>query len=112
MFKQYLFNLISRLIFSHAACGYEEYHGQCEDAYAAHIGLLHLELNRCFVLDHRDATISLHIPAYWGKLHLGYVICLGDDQIRQPGFYIRWHKPLPKVVYGRSQADPDNPIPF
>jgi hypothetical protein len=120
MFTQPLFNLISRLIFSRWARGYEEHHGACEDAYAAHIGLLHLEVNRCFVLDHDDAFISIRIPIplrqaqgwLWGRLHLGYVICLGEDEIRQPGFYTQWQKQLPKLVYGQGKDSPNNPIPF
>ena len=112
MLKPYLFEAAVRLIFSRVARGYEAYHGQCEDAYSAHMGLLHLEHNRCFVLDHQDVAISLQLSAGRHKLHIGYVLCLGADQIRQPGFFIRWPKPLPKVVYGQSQIDPDNPIPF
>jgi len=128
MFARRLFNhsaslmagLVSRLIFSRWACGYEEHHGSCEDAYAAHIGPVHLEINRCFVLDHDDAFISICIPIptrhergwLWGKLHLGYVVCLGEDEIRRPGFYAHWQKPLPKVVYGQGKDSPDNPIPF
>lgn len=120
MFARRLFNLVSRLIFSRWAHGYEEHHGSCEDAYAARLGPIHLEINRCFVLDHDDAFISIRIPTplrhaqgwHWGKLHLGYVVCLGEDEIRQPGFYIHWQKPLPKVVYGQGKDSPDNPIPF
>ena len=112
MFARRLFNLVSRLIFSRWARGYEEHHGSCEDAYAAHIGPLHLEINRCFVLNHDDAWISVRIPTLWGKLHLGYVVCLGEDEIRQPGFYTHWQKRLPKVVYGQGKDSPDNPIPF
>lgn len=105
--------LVSRLIFSRWARGYEEHHGACEDTSAAHIGPLHLEVNRCFVLDHEDAWISIRIPTLWGKLHLGYVICLGEDAIRQPGFFVHWQKRLPNVVH--SQAYPpatDEYIPF
>ena len=128
MFTQRLFNhsaslmasLVSRLIFSRWARHYEEHHGACEDAYAAHIGPLHLEVNRCFVLDHDDAFISIRIPTplrhaqgwHWGRLHLGYVVCLGEDEIRQPGFYRHWQKRPPKVVYGQGKDSPDSPIPF
>lgn len=120
MFAQRLFNLVSRLIFSRWARDYEEHHESCEDAYAARLGLLHLEVNRCFVLDHDDAWISVRIPTplrhaqgwLWGKLHLGYVVCLGEDEIRRPGFYTHWQKRLPKVVYGQGKDSPDNPIPF
>lgn len=90
MISQFLFNAVSRLILSPLARGYREHHGPCEDAYAATLGPLHLELNRCFVLDHEDATISIRVPTHWGTLHLGYVICLGTDEIRQPGFYGHW----------------------
>jgi hypothetical protein len=120
MFARRLFNLVSRLIFSRWACDYEEHHGSCEDAYAARLGLLHLEVNRCFVLDHDDAWISVRIPTplrhaqgwHWGTLHLGYVVCLGEDEIRQPGFYTHCQKWLPKVVYDQGKDSPDNPIPF
>lgn len=124
MFVQRLFDhsaelmagLVFRLIFSRWARGYEEHHGACEDAYAAHIGPLHLEVNRCFVLDHDDAFISIRIPTPWGKLHLGYVVCLGEDEIRQPGFYVHWQKRLlrprsaqvPKVVYGQACPPADD----
>lgn len=90
MISQFLFNAVSRLIFSRWVRGYKENHGACEDAYAAVLGALHLELNRCFVLDHEDAIISIRVPTLWGTLHLGYVICLGTDEIRQPGFYGHW----------------------
>jgi hypothetical protein len=112
MLAQHVFNFISRLIFSRWARGYQEHHGACEDAYAAHIGPLHLEINRCFVLDHHDAFISIRIPTPRDKLHLGYVVCLGEDEIRQPGFYVHLWKPLPKAVYGQGKDSPDNPIPF
>lgn len=113
MFTQRVFNLVSRLIFSRWARGYEEHHGACEDAYAARIGPLHLEVNQCFVLDHDDAFISLRIPTPWGKLHLGYVICLGADEIRRPGFYSHWWPRRPQSGYGptRSPVDTDS-IPF
>ena len=113
MFSQRLFNLVSHLIFSRWAHGYEEHHGACVDASAARLGMLHLEVNRCFVLDHDDAFISIRIPAPRGKLHLGYVICLGEDEIRQPGFYTYWQKRLPKVVYGKaSQSVSENAEKF
>ncbi len=137
MLAQRLFNhsaalmtgLVFRLIFSRWARDYEEYHGSCEDVYAARLGLLHLEINRCFVLEHDDTFISLRISIptrheqglhragrggwLWGKLHLGYVVCLGEDEIRQPGFYAHWWKPLPKVVYGKAcLPDGDDFSPF
>ncbi|MBK8989944.1 MAG: hypothetical protein IPM39_28440 [Chloroflexi bacterium] len=70
MFIQRVFNhsaalmagLVSRLIFSCWARGYEEHYGACEDAYAAHIGPLYLEVNQCFVLDHHDAHVGVRFP--------------------------------------------------
>lgn len=113
MFSQHIFNLVSHLIFSRWAREYEEHHGQCEDAYAARLGLLHLEINRCFVLDHDDTFISIRIPTPWGKLHLGYVVCLGEDEIRKPGIYAYWQKRIPKVVYGNaSLPNRDDDFPF
>jgi hypothetical protein len=112
MFAQRLFNLISRLIFSRWARGYEEHHGSCEDAYAARVGPLHLEVNRCFVLDHDDAFISLRVPTLWGRLHLGYVVCLGEDEIRQPGFYTYLQKPFPKLRPGKSTFSSEEEFPF
>lgn len=112
MFAQRLFNLVSRLISSRWAHGYEEYHGACEDAYAARLGPLHLEVNRCFVLDHDDAFISLRVPTLWGKLHLGYVVCLGEDEIRRPGFYTYLQKPLPKLRPGQSTFSSEEEFPF
>lgn len=112
MFAQRLFTLVSRLIFSRWARGYEEHHGACEDAYAARLGPLHLEVNRCFVLDHDDAFISIRVPIPRGKLHLGYVACLGEDEIRQPGFYSYLQKPLPRVQPGQAVLGSDEEFPF
>ncbi len=121
MFSQKIFHLIQQLLFSRWARGYEEHHGACEDAYAARLGPLHLELNRCFVLDHDDASVSIKLPFPGGKLHLGYVMCLGTDEIRRPGFYAHWQKSylqlrsaqLPKVAYGQArQPTGDDEIPF
>ncbi len=121
MLAQYLFDSISRLISSRWARDHSAHHGSCENAYAARIGFLHLEVNHCFVLEHDDAFITVRIPLpvwrerriLWGKLHLGYVICLGEDEIRQPGFYARWWPPVPKVVYGQAcPPDDDDYFPF
>ncbi len=146
MFAQRLFNhlaalmvsLVSRLIFSRWARGYEEHHDACEDAYTAHIGPLHLEVNRCFVLDHDDAYVGIRIPTLhrsnghfgvlnfvkplsagcwqWGRLHLGYRFCQGDEQVRQTGVDVCWFRPLlrlrsaqvPKVVYGQACPPADD----
>ncbi len=128
MFMQHLFNLVCRLIFSRWARDYEEHHGQYENAYAARLGPLHLEVNRCFVLEHDDAFISIRVPIpvrhaqsqrrasrggwLWGKLHLGYVVCLGEDELRQPGFYAYLPRPLPKFQPGQAICDPDDEFPF
>lgn len=106
MIAHRLFNLVSRLTFSRWARGYEEHHGACEDAYAARLGPLHLAVNRCYVLDHDDAGLSVRIPTPWGRLHLGYVVCLCKDEIRRPGFYTHWLKRLPKVGYGQGNDSP------
>lgn len=87
MFAQRLFNLVRQLIFSHWVRAYEEHHGVCEDIYTAWLGPLHLGINECFVLDHDDAFISIHIPTPGGRLHLGYAVSLGADEIRPSGFY-------------------------
>ena len=112
MFAQRLFNLVSRLIFSRWARDYEEHHGACEDAYAAWLGPLHLEVNRCFVLDHGDAFISIRVPTPSGKLHLGYVVCLGEDEIRRPGFYAYLQRPLPRFQPGQAVFGSDEEFPF
>lgn len=102
MFAQCLFTLVSRVICSRWVRDYAEQHWPCEDAYTARLSVLHLEVNRCFVLDHDDAGISTHLPVlirhaqswHWSRLYLGYVVCLGAETIRQPGYYRRWDKRL------------------
>ena len=119
MFAQRLFSLISRLVFSHWAHGYDEHHSPYEDTYVARFGRFHLEINRCFVLDHDDAQISIRIPTplrhaqgwHWGKLHVGYVVCQGEDEIRQPGFYSYWQKQLP-IESGGNVTLPDGDDDF
>ncbi|MCA9875611.1 MAG: hypothetical protein KC441_18195 [Anaerolineales bacterium] len=85
MFARRVIDLFSRLIFSRWPPNYKEYHSACEDMLVARLGPLHLEVNRCFVLDHDDASVHVRIPKPWGQLHVGYVICLGADQIRKSG---------------------------
>jgi hypothetical protein len=87
MFAPRLFHLIRRLIFSRWVRECEEHLGPCEDTSAARLGPLHLEVNQCFVLDHDDAFISVRIPTPLGRLWLGYRVCLGEEQIRRPGFH-------------------------
>ena len=121
MLAQRLFNSISHLIFSRWSRDYEEHHGSCEDAYAARLGFLHLEINRCTVLEHDDAYVGIRLSTLhrqaggWrrGQLYLGYRICLGAEQVRDTGFCSFWSRPLPKVVYGQAIDNPDLPdIPF
>jgi hypothetical protein len=111
MFAQYLFNLLSNLLSSRRLSGHAEHHGACEDAYTARLGPLRLEVNRCFVLDHDDASVSARMPTPWGKLEVGYRVCLGEEQIRQPGFYADLQKPWQRAVHGRSE-DLDRDFPF
>jgi hypothetical protein len=111
MFDKILFNFICRLISSRRATGYQEHHGPYEEACVARLGPLHLEVNRCLDFDHDDASISVRIPIPWGKLHLGYMACLGEEQIRRPGCYAYLQGPLSKVVYGRRN-DSDEAVPF
>jgi hypothetical protein len=111
MFAQHLFNLVSGLISSRWAHGREEHHGPYEEACVARLGPLRLEVNRCLDFDHDDASISVRIPIPWGKLHLGYMVCLGEEQIRRPGCYAHLQGLLSKVVYGRSN-DSDEAVPF
>lgn len=113
MLSQKIFDFVCWLLFSRWVRNYEEHHGSCEDAYAAQLGPLHLEVNRCFVLDHDDTFITVRLPAPRGKLYLGYVVCLGTDEIRRPGFYAYWQKSSPKVVYGQArQPTSDDEFPF
>ncbi len=129
MFAQCVFTLVSHLISSRWSRDYEVHYGAYEDAYIARIGPLHLEVNRCTVLEHDDAYVSIRIPIplrpvqalrqasrggwRWGQLHLGYGVCLGQDEIRQPGFYARWQKTLPQVIPGESRLpESSDDFPF
>ncbi|MCA9922871.1 MAG: hypothetical protein KC421_10885 [Anaerolineales bacterium] len=90
MLSKHFFNALSRLISSRWVHDYKEHNGHCEDAFYARFGPLYLEVNHCFVLDHDDAQLSIQLPTAWGRLRVGYVVCLGEEQIRQPGFYTNW----------------------
>jgi hypothetical protein len=94
MFDQLFFNLVEWLVRRRWATGYTAHDGRCEESRAAHLGPLELELNYCFVLDHRDAAVSFAAPTFWGWLRVGYRACLGEEQIRQPGFWLWLPKPL------------------
>ncbi len=121
MFARCLFNLVSLLIFSRWARGYEEHHGAYEDACTARIGPLHLEVNQCFVLDHNDAYIGIRVPTLHrhngrfqsGQLYLGYRVCSGEEQVRQTGIDVFWLRPLPKVNRGEiCQPTNSDEFPF
>ncbi len=104
MLSQHFFNAVSHLISSRWIRDYEEHNGHCEDAFYARFGPLHLEVNRCFVLDHDDSRVYIQLPTplrhaqgwLWGKLNVGYVVCRGEEQIRQPGLYTNWQPALGK----------------
>jgi hypothetical protein len=51
------------------------------------------------------------MPTLWGKLEVGYRVCLGEEQIREPGFYADLQKPWQRAVHGRSEAL-DRDFPF
>jgi len=104
--------LVSALIHSRWARDYAEHHGAYEDSCAARVGLLHLDTAHCFVLDHADASISIHLPTPRGELCLGYTATEGEDNIRQSGWEACWQKrPLPFTL-GSSPVDSSQDIPF
>jgi hypothetical protein len=85
------YRLVCRLIACRLARDYKEYHPSTEDSYVARIGPLHLEVNDCFVLDHSDASMSLQLTTTWGRVTLGLMACLGEEQVRRPGLFVdRW----------------------
>jgi hypothetical protein len=112
VFAQRLFNLVRRLLASNLVCDYQEHHGACENAYVARLGPLHLEINDCFVLDHCDAFVTIRPRTPWGTLHLGYVACLGEDEIRRPGLYFHWEEPLPASRPATPTRSPNDEFPF
>jgi hypothetical protein len=68
MFTDLIFTFVIRLIFSRFARSFVEHHGAAEDAFAAWVGPLHLELNQAFVLDHEDVVIGSQLPTPFGRL--------------------------------------------
>lgn len=120
MLSKYFFNAVSRLIASRWVHGYEEHNGHCEDAFYARFGPLHLEVNRCFVLDHDDARVFVQIPVplrhaqgwQWEKLCVGYVVCRGEEQIRQPGFHTNLQSSLCNRNLAKTAVCPTKDIPF
>jgi hypothetical protein len=119
----FLFTLIYRLLFSRWAGDYDEQHSAWEGSYSGRLGPLHLDLNDCFVLDHRDAAISLCLPypcreraggrwgrRRWGQVRLSYVVALGQEQIRPSGWSLCLSRPRAHLVYGRLDDSPHLPF--
>ena len=84
-----IFTLITRLMTCHWAQERDEHHSPYEDSLTARLGPFHLSANYCFVLDHQDASVSLALPLPHGHLHLGYTVCLGEEQVRRTGWEAR-----------------------
>jgi hypothetical protein len=113
MFTQLLFTLLPRLIFSRLARNFVEHHGAREDAYAAWVGPLHLEINQCYVLDHEDVFIGTNLPTPWGKLEIAYLACRGEEQIRKPGFrFSWWPRPVTNQHRPKQTAVLEDEFPF
>jgi hypothetical protein len=108
MFSQLFFNLVERLVRCRWATDYTAHDGRCEESRAARLGPLQLELNDCFVLDHRDAAVSLTAPTFWGRLRVGCMVCLGEEQVRQPGFFLC----LPQPLSARKAQPSDDYFPL
>ena len=104
--------LVFDLIHSRWASNYSEHHGAYEDSCAARIGIFYLDTAHCFVLDHADASISIHLPTPWGDLHLGYTATEGEDKIRQSGWEARWQKRPLTFTLGSYPTDSRQDIPF
>ncbi len=93
MLNERIFTLITRLMTSRWARQYDEYHSPYEDSTMASLGPFQLTANYCFVLDHRDAGVSLTLTLPGGKLYLSYTVCLGEEPIRQSGWRVWWQRP-------------------
>ena len=100
------------LIHSRWARDYVEHHGAYEDSCAARIGIFHLDTAHCFVVDHADASISIHLPTPWGELHLGYTATEGEDKIRQSGWEARWQRRPLTFTLGSYPIDGSQDILF
>ena len=107
MLPKRIFNLIHFLLFSRWARHYDEHHSPYEDAYLASLGPFRLSANDCFVLDHRDAGVSLTLPLPGGKLHLSGAVCLGQEPIRQSGWSAWRQRPVrPTPLAASDEAWP------
>jgi hypothetical protein len=93
MLTERIFTLITRLMTSRWARHYDEHHSPYEDCTMASFGPFQLTANYCFVLDHRDAGVSLTLPLPGGKVYLSYTVCLGEEPIRQSGWRAWWQRP-------------------
>ncbi|MCB0015540.1 MAG: hypothetical protein KDE34_26680 [Anaerolineales bacterium] len=121
LLDQQMFRLIARLISSRWARSHELYLGVYEDACAARLGLLQLEVSQSFVLDHADASVTVRLPVplrgtgstgrSWARLHLGYRVCLGKEVIRRPGFYTYLQKPSAPVLPAQVAPSLDEDFP-
>ena len=98
MLNKQIFHLITRLMTSRWARHGDEHHSPYEDACTAVLGPFRLAANYCFVLDHRDASISLALPMPGGKLHLSYTVCLGEEPVRQAGWSAWRQRPFPSTL--------------
>lgn len=93
-------------------------HTAWEESLSARIGLIRLECNHAFVLDHSDTYLGLQIPTlrrshcrwYRGHLNIGYCACQGKEQVRQSGFFCLWIRPFPSSILDRRAIVDD--IPF
>lgn len=108
MFSHYLFNCISCLSNSRWVRDYQTQDGPYENTSTARLGLVWLEINRCFVLDQTDARVYMHLPTPWGELYAGYALCQGQDALRRPGWDVHWSHPYRPPLPAPSAQD----IPF
>ena len=108
MLNERIFTLITRLIYGRWARHYDEHHSPYEDSTMASLGPFRLSANECFVLDHRDAGVSLTLPLPGGKLHLSYTACLGEEPVRWAGWSVWWQRPFPAT----SPTPADKEIPL
>lgn len=108
MGSQQLFNLMQKILDSKFVRGVEAHHGPQEDVCAAYWGPLFLEISDCFVLDHRDASVSLRLATPWGELQVRYMVCLGEEQIRHPGFHVCWWRKASQTAYRPKGATRDH----
>jgi hypothetical protein len=90
MYREYLFALITRLLGTRWIRDCRQYHTAAEVAYTGRLGpgCTGVEINNCFVLDHCDAYLAIHL----GPVQFGYRVCLGEETVRSSGFYWRYER--------------------